>query len=311
MVVPERGGAARSYKITRRQIRAVIVVAAVLLLVSSAVAVHQAFLWVRLGGESSRNDNLAMENEELRALVDGVELRIDNIGDSLHEVERLDARIRSITLLSDPDRHLEIGPLPDTDGVRGASETGDSLDALPGLNDREVKLVRLSRLEVLDLRAEVVAAEAKERAHSMKALEDYFRGRESILASTPSTWPVHGYVTSRFGPRINSLTGERRVHPGMDISTPIGTAVRSTADGRITFVGEDGGYGKMVLVDHGHGMTTKYAHLSDHKVELNQKVKRGDIIALTGNTGRSTGPHLHYEVRLYGVPENPYHYILD
>ena len=309
MVIPERGGAARTYKVSRGWIRAGIITGVVLLVVSAVVAVHQGYLWLRLDGEAARNEALETENLELRARVEGVEGRIDSIGSALEDVERMDARIRAMTLLADPGRHLEIGPLPDRGGPTPADLA--EVSTLPGLNAREAKLARAARLEVLDLRAEVAAAEAVERKRSLETLESYFDGRESMLASTPSVWPVRGYVTSRFGPRIDSLTGVRRTHPGIDVSVPLGTPVRATADGRVVFVEEDGGYGMLVEIDHGHGITTRYAHLSDYKVSLNTNVKRGDVIALSGNSGRSTGPHLHYEVRLYGVPENPYNYILE
>lgn len=138
-----------------------------------------------------------------------------------------------------------------------------------------------------------------------------FRAERSLLASTPSIWPTKGWVTSSFGNRISPFTGQKDFHQGLDISGKIGTPIYAPADGKIVFQGEDGGYGKSIRIKHGSGISTRYAHLHRYAVKQGQQVKRGDIIAYMGNSGRSTGPHLHYEISLNGVNVNPMRYILN
>jgi len=127
--------------------------------------------------------------------------------------------------------------------------------------------------------------------------------------SLPSLWPVHGVVRSAFGDRSDPFSGEGAFHTGIDLQAARGTPVHVTADGVVESVGWDGGYGKLVVVDHGNGMETYYAHLSQFLVAPGEEVRMGQVIALSGGTGRATSPHLHYEVRLGGTPVNPYKYL--
>ena len=132
-----------------------------------------------------------------------------------------------------------------------------------------------------------------------------------LLASTPSVWPVRGYLSAGFGNRLDPFTGLRDFHPGIDISTPIGTKVQAPADGVVVFCGLKGGYGNAIMIDHGYGVVTRYGHLDAFNVKPGQRVRRGDVIAFVGNTGRSTAPHLHYEVWVNDQTQNPIQYILD
>jgi hypothetical protein len=125
----------------------------------------------------------------------------------------------------------------------------------------------------------------------------------------PSLWPVEGIMRSPFGGRTDPFSGEGAFHTGVDIAAPVGTAVHVTADGVVASAGWSGSYGKLVTVDHGNGLETYYAHLSQFLVVPGQEVRRNEIIALTGGTGHVTGPHLHYEVRVGGTPVNPYKYL--
>lgn len=120
-----------------------------------------------------------------------------------------------------------------------------------------------------------------------------------------------GWVTSGFGFRTDPFTGLTQMHEGIDISNRVGTNVVAPADGIVSDTGNDLVHGKMLVVSHGFGMTTRYAHLSKFTVRVGQKVKRGDKIAEVGMTGRTTGPHLHYEVKLNGISANPMRYILN
>jgi murein DD-endopeptidase MepM/ murein hydrolase activator NlpD len=142
-------------------------------------------------------------------------------------------------------------------------------------------------------------------------LFETLEGQRNLLASTPAIRPSSGWMTSRFGYRTSPFTGRKEFHKGVDIANRKGTAILATADGIVSFAGQKGAMGNIVVIDHGHGLVTRYAHLSKALKKRGEAVKRGDIIAQMGNSGRSTGPHLHYEVQLNGVPVNPAKYILN
>jgi len=129
------------------------------------------------------------------------------------------------------------------------------------------------------------------------------------LNSTPTLWPVIGHLTSIFGQRMDPFSGEGAFHTGVDISSQYGDSVRATADGIVVEAGDHAGYGRLVVVDHGFGLTTYYGHLSSLNVVVGQQLKRGDAIGNVGVSGRSTGPHVHYEVRINGAPVNPMRYL--
>jgi len=135
--------------------------------------------------------------------------------------------------------------------------------------------------------------------------------RNQLAAATPSIWPTHGWLSSSMGNRADPLTGEKDFHPGLDISADRGDPVYVTADGKITNASVAGNYGNLVVVDHGFGLETRYGHLSAFKVKLGQTVKRGDLVGAVGSTGRTTGSHLHYEVRANGRILNPLQLLLN
>ena len=142
-------------------------------------------------------------------------------------------------------------------------------------------------------------------------LEAFYRDQKLLLSSTPSIWPVRGYLSATFGKRLDPFTGRPDFHPGIDISTPIGTKVVAPADGIVLSTALSGGYGNAIIIDHGYGVVSRYGHLDSYNVRPGQKVHRGDVIGFVGNTGRSTGPHLHYEVCVREQAQNPIHFILD
>src|SRR5271157_3034530 len=127
--------------------------------------------------------------------------------------------------------------------------------------------------------------------------------------TVPSLWPVRGQITAGFGQRMDPFSGEGAFHSGVDISVPFGTKVEATADGIVLEAGPESGYGSKILIDHGYGLTTKYGHLSRIFVVVGQELKRGQAIGAVGMTGRTTGPHLHYEVLIHDTPVNPTKYL--
>jgi murein DD-endopeptidase MepM/ murein hydrolase activator NlpD len=142
-------------------------------------------------------------------------------------------------------------------------------------------------------------------------LEQKFTAQSRLLSSTPSIAPVRGILTDGFGGRSDPFTGEAGQHNAVDISSAIGAPIRSPADGIVVKAEWANGYGNVIYVSHGYGYSTRYGHLSNFAVRAGQRVKRGDIIGHVGSTGRSTGPHLHYEVRVNNNPVNPLEYILN
>jgi len=156
-----------------------------------------------------------------------------------------------------------------------------------------------------------LAQEIASREQSLRELQTHLDKKAAFLAATPTILPVRGLVTAGYGYRKSPFTGKREFHEGMDIAAPHGTPVVATADGIVRFAGPAGSYGNVVFLDHGHGFATAYGHNSTIRVHARQRVRRGEVIAYVGNTGRTTGPHVHYEVHLEGVASNPLKYAVD
>jgi murein DD-endopeptidase MepM/ murein hydrolase activator NlpD len=145
-----------------------------------------------------------------------------------------------------------------------------------------------------------------EKRESFEELKEWVSTVRRRYSSTPSRWPIYGRIVSRFGYRVYPWRG---FHTGLDISGRYGAPIRATADGVASYVGWRRGYGRTVMVNHGHGITTLYAHCSRYAVDSGQKVRKGQVICYVGNTGYTTGPHLHYEVRKWSRPVNPVTYL--
>jgi murein DD-endopeptidase MepM/ murein hydrolase activator NlpD len=152
---------------------------------------------------------------------------------------------------------------------------------------------------------------AEQRELSLEELVTGLEDKHDRLASSPAVWPAKGWLTSRFGMRVSPFTGRRQFHSGIDVAGAPGSPVIATARGRVVFAGPKGPMGQAVIIDHGHGVETHYGHNQEVHVKRGQQVERGDVIASLGNTGRSTGPHLHYSVEVNGKAVNPLDYIFD
>jgi murein DD-endopeptidase MepM/ murein hydrolase activator NlpD len=293
IVVSDHSQAVRKFRVPRRWLRSTVIGVAVVALAGVLTFGH----YFSLLGTGSENRVLKEENAQLRSQILLVQEKVAHISATLDRVERFDAKLRSaVTQLQDPERNLAIGPVGRPDhGVAQAQAipaAHENASALPG---------RLASLET----------EAARQESSLRELQEYFDDQKSLLASTPSIWPTRGWVTSDFGVRLDPYTAERMMHRGLDIATPHGQSVYTPSDGTVVFNGTESGYGKVLVIDHGYGVTTRYGHLSDVFVKLGERVKRGSRVAAVGNTGRSTGPHLHYEVRVNGIAENPRKFILE
>ncbi len=151
----------------------------------------------------------------------------------------------------------------------------------------------------------------KKLENTLKFVSSVIDEQKVRLASTPSIWPTRGYITDGYGNRRHPFTGKSDFHHGVDIATQLGNKVIAPANGTVLVAEDRGYYGNLVIVDHGYGYTTWYGHLADYNVKEGDRVKRGQIIAFVGSTGRSNAPHLHYEVRVFGKPQNPINFIID
>jgi len=293
IVVSDHSQAVRKFRVPRRWLRNAAYAGGGVVLVALLVVGH----YFTLLGSSSENSVLKEENAQLRSQILLVQEKVAHISATLDRVERFDAKLRTaVTQLQDPERNLAIGPVGSADqdaAIPGPAPAAEAnLTALPG---------KLSSLET----------EASRQESSLRELQEYFDDQRSLLASTPSIWPTRGWVTSDFGTRLDPYSAERKMHQGLDIATPHGQPVYSPSDGTVVFTGTEGGYGKVLVIDHGYGVKTRYGHLSKTAVRVGDRVKRGTKIGAVGNTGKSTGPHLHYEVRVNGIPENPRKFILE
>tara|TARA_B100001121_G_scaffold286793_1_gene283585 strand:- start:493 stop:1197 length:705 start_codon:yes stop_codon:yes gene_type:complete len=170
----------------------------------------------------------------------------------------------------------------------------------------------LQRISEIELDVNNMSRKVKLELNSYSNLYDLVKEHSDNLKTTPSILPVQsGYVNSNFGYREDPFDGKVRFHHGLDIAVNIGTKVYAPADGKVKFVGRQGGWGKVLKIDHGNGYRTVYAHLSRIVVKPGSEIKRGDLVAESGNSGRSSGPHLHYEVHKYGAPQNPMDYFFS
>jgi len=209
----------------------------------------------------------------------------------------LDTKLRRVVSLGPRDKAQQVL------GIGGPDELGLQNLATMGEKKQEEALKEMHQ-ELSQLKG---AASRQET--SLQMLIEYFEDKRSLFASTPSVWPVRGWVTSPFGNRTSPFSGILKFHEGIDIAAQTGTPVMAPADGVVIKAGFSTGYGNMVELSHGYGIKTVYGHNSRLNVKAGQRVKRGEIISFIGDTGSSTGPHLHYEVRMNGLPVNPVRYM--
>ena len=151
----------------------------------------------------------------------------------------------------------------------------------------------------------------KDEGDNLRALERFLGRATRVLAALPSRWPVRGPVNSGYGGRTSPWSAKSEFHSGLDIGAPIGTPVKAPAPGTVVFAGTHPEYGQTLIIDHGNDTKSLYGHLSKLSVVVDQKIQRGEPIAMTGNTGRSSGPHLHYEIQVKGQSVNPTSYLWE
>ena len=254
--------------------------------------------YYKVKSQMPQNARLLKENSEQRAQLAALVNKIDKINSKMVDLQKFDNKLRLMVNLDPGDNNTPFL------GIGGSDPS--LMDPEYSVEKAHRKLVRLAHQSLDNLDTEI-SIQTQEKSE----LYDFLEKQKSMFACTPSIWPTKGWVSSPFGYRTSPFTNEREFHSGLDISAKIGTPVIATADGVVSTYGKTHGYGNLLTINHGYGFKTRYGHLSKILVKKGQAVKRGDTIALVGNTGRSTGPHLHYEVYVDGIPTNPAQYILN
>lgn len=286
MIVPHAAEKSRRLKVSRNFV-VVMGTALVALLLSGVLLPHFVLRTTYLSWVTSR---LSHQNEELKKTTEEIDLALNDLRRKMNDFE---SRTSEMGLV------LGMAKLPMSN--RAPAGGGTSLQDMGPLDG--ARFVR-RELEVLETRS-------AELQQSLEAMQPAYQKQAAFLASTPSILPVRGLYGNGYGWRKDPFTGERDFHQGLDIAAAPGTKVVAPADGIVTMAGPTGGYGNFLVISHGYGMVTHYGHLMKFTVRPGQRVHRGDVIGAVGSTGRSTGPHLHYEVVVHQRAVDPTRYILD
>lgn len=247
------------------------------------------------------NNRIARQKNEIKA-------QRNQIQAFAQKVASLKKTVDSLCVFEDKVRVIaDIKQTSDSNGLIGIGGLSENrLDYDMSLEETHDGLIREMHEQVHQ--TEVVT---HNQLQDFKELIEQLNKKKNILAATPSIKPVDGWITSKFGNRTSPFTGQKEFHSGLDIANRQGKKVLATANGKISYAGRKMLLGNLVVIDHGHGRITRYGHLEKVLVKRGQRIKRGEPIGLLGNTGRSTGPHVHYEVRINGTPVNPVKYILN
>ncbi len=295
MILPDETTRVRKYRVPRSMVRGLLVVIAVVVfglgyLVTDYYGVKKMV---------AELDRLRLEARQQQQQLVTFAKSFDDLQGEMTRLRQFDMKLRVMTDLEGvvyPEQIMGIG-----------GENPEPFNPLEGeLSFQDQTIISSMNKSMDRFKTEVTIQE-----RSFQELVEYLEDQKSLLKSTPSIWPVKGWLTSTFGYRSSPFTGRRELHKGLDIATRSGTPIIAPADGLVVFAGREGGFGNMIIVDHGYGITTRFGHCSSLEAKLGQKVKRGDVIARIGSTGRSTGPHVHYEVAVNGVSVNPSRYILN
>lgn len=292
-----------------------------LILILSAVIIALGFYSFQSYRTISRHVDYSAQLEALSATKTSLEAQIEMFADKVafldKELGDIKSRDMEVAVLKDevsrqlgldldtpmedllPYLRATVSWVDNQNGVGGSEQLAGALSAAVAGSSRD--LIRGMHRDL-----DRLMMETDDTANYLSTVREGLTGASSVLASTPLFLPVEGRVSAKFGHRVSPF-GRRSIdlHRGLDIPAPLGTAVKAPADGTVLSVGRSGGYGLLLTIDHGYGLVTRYAHLSDTLVEPGEKVFRGQAVARTGNSGRSTGPHLHYETVLGGLAVDP------
>ncbi|NJK88278.1 MAG: M23 family metallopeptidase [Myxococcales bacterium] len=304
MIMPESSSAeVRRLRVPRSVLGAALL-SSFLILAGALVA---ALYGVHLLRSSGQADVLATENRALREELHVLDQRLTQAHEVVRSLHDYEQKLRSLTMVNDPARNLAIGPV-------GPDSSEDQVETIQSAQLRKALLSGGSvddSIALMEARVAHLEQESTGIRDRVRDLSAFLSGQEARLASTPSRRPSPGYVSSTFGMRVDPFTGLPQFHAGLDFASNIGAPVTAPADGVVVLAGPFGAFGNTVQLDHGFGLSTVYGHMSRVDVRAGERVRRGDRIGAVGNSGRSTGPHLHYEVRLNGIPQDPSRFVLD
>lgn len=302
MVVPSSASKARQIHVPAWVVRATLVILPILLLIGVTLLLDYRFV----ANQVFENRELQAENRRLRQSVQLYQNRMDSLESSLERIENFSARLKMITNLMDRDnlsKQIEL-PLPNASNVTALNSQGE--------NDKPLTREEQQLRESVDLHFEKLTTESLTLEQNLHDLYELLSDQKSFLNALPTKKPADGYFTSGFGIRVSPLgDGVEKMHEGLDVANVVGTPIKAPAQASVVFAGRKSGYGQIVILDHGYGLETWYGHTSKVLVKPGQLVHRGQTIALIGNSGRSTGSHVHYEVRVHGIPVDPLNYILE
>jgi murein DD-endopeptidase MepM/ murein hydrolase activator NlpD len=311
MIVPEKTTQVRKILIPAWVVRLAAVAIAVLIVLVGVMVANYGYVMSQVG----ENNELKTENRRLRQQVQVFKSKMGTLESAMERVKTFSTRLKVITGAEDrggvaalmkqlPDASANLGPAREVPAEVAAIEA--ELDP----RDPEHEELR-TQYQELDLKISSMTAESLSLEQNLQDQYEHLVDQKAFLAALPTRKPAIGYFTSGFGIRRAPFGGKVKMHEGLDIANHPGTAIKATADGVVTFANTKAGYGQTVILDHGYGLQTWYAHTRKILVKNGSKVHRGDTIALLGNSGRSTGPHCHYEVRVNGIPVDPLSYILE
>ena len=295
IIISDATSTNKEFSISSKLIKRILISVFVLLFIFGFII----FDYLSISFDKEKMIKLKIDNERKNKTITELTLKMDELSISLKKMVDYKERILIASGLKSPLALKEVG-----------SGGGPIIDSSALKSTTDNILINKQSNNILD-KAHKLAINAKKVENTLKYVNSVIDLQKVRLASTPSIWPTKGYLTSFFGWRTHPFTGKRNFHYGQDIATQLGNDVLATADGFVLVVAHQNALGNLIVIDHGFGFTTRYAHLSGFNVKEGVRVKRGQVIGFVGNTGRSTAPHLHYEVRVFGKAQNPLNYIID
>ena len=292
MILPRRKSAVTKISLSNNLVRSLFIGSIIAVLLSLYVV----YDYASIKRDRAELIRLRTQTVQQSKQIDELASKVDEFSDRMEEFKQLDKKIR-ILAANQTGRDKKM-PL----GIGGSNNEQIRLKEL--MDQDKGKLLSGMRQSISKLNED-----ATEREQSFNELLKFLREQKSLLAATPSIWPVKGWVTSEFGSRENPFASGVEFHKGLDIATRMGREIVAPADGLIVEVSSRADDGNMVRIDHGYGLASSYAHLQKSMVKEGMRVKRGDLIGYVGDTGRSTGSHLHYAVYVNNIPVNPRKYL--
>jgi murein DD-endopeptidase MepM/ murein hydrolase activator NlpD len=291
MIIPRRKSEVKKLSLSGTLVR-VLFVGTIIAVLSTFYIIYD---YASIKRDKAELARLRIETKEQAQQIQDLALKIDEFADRMEEFKQFDKKLRILAnYQTRRDKRLPLG-------IGGSNEESRLKDLLDQDQERLISGMRKNLVKLSE--------DANIREKSFTEFMGFLREQKSLLAATPSIWPVKGWITSEFGVRESPFGSSAEFHKGLDIATRIGKEVIAAADGIVIEAGYRAEDGNMVRIDHGHGISTAYAHLSKVGIKQGVRVKRGDVVGFVGDTGRSTGSHLHYAVFINKVPVNPRRYL--